>query len=231
MKKNLQAGSPLSWMYLIVNNPFFLKLYNNLIGRNHIHLHGNRLISTKVLMKRSLINIYGKHCIVKLCPHCELEDVTIKVYGDNNYIEIGESSYINKSELWIEDSNNRIVIGKKSYVLNKSHFACIEGTNITIGDECALPGITIHSGDGHSVLDKDGYRTNPSRDIVVGNHVWSGYGASINKGVHIGNDCIIAAGTIVTKSFEIDNILIGGIPGKVLKENINWDLAKINRYK
>ena len=46
------------------------------------------------------------------------------------------------------------------------------------------------------------------------------------KGVQLHNNTIVASGSIVTKSFQ-PNILLGGNPAKVLKENVNWDFRRL----
>jgi acetyltransferase-like isoleucine patch superfamily enzyme len=54
-------------------------------------------------------------------------------------------------------------------------------------------------------------------EVVIGNNVWIGRGSKIRKGVKIGNNCIIATGSVVTKDIP-DNWVAGGIPAKPIKE-------------
>lgn len=51
--------------------------------------------------------------------------------------------------------------------------------------------------------------------IAVGNNVYIGNSVIILPGVSIGNNVVIAAGSVVTKSFG-DNFVIGGNPAKIL---------------
>ncbi len=53
--------------------------------------------------------------------------------------------------------------------------------------------------------------------IKIGTNCWIGSKVTILDGVRLANNCIVAAGSVVTKSFQ-DNVLIGGIPAKVIKE-------------
>ena len=52
--------------------------------------------------------------------------------------------------------------------------------------------------------------------IKIGNNVFIGNDAIIMPGVSIGNNCIIAAGSIVTKSIP-DNSVAAGVPCRVIK--------------
>ena len=45
--------------------------------------------------------------------------------------------------------------------------------------------------------------------------------AVILKGVTIGDGSIVAAGAVVTKDVPAKT-LVGGVPAKVIKENIEW---------
>jgi acetyltransferase-like isoleucine patch superfamily enzyme len=54
------------------------------------------------------------------------------------------------------------------------------------------------------------------KGIVIGSNCWIGSKVTILDGVNIGSGCIIAAGSVVTKSFE-PNSIIGGVPAKLLK--------------
>ena len=66
--------------------------------------------------------------------------------------------------------------------------------------------------------------------IHVGKNCWIGSKVTILDGVKIGDNCVIAAGAVVTKSMP-DNCVIGGVPAKVIKrieKNTKSKLEKIN---
>ncbi len=46
---------------------------------------------------------------------------------------------------------------------------------------------------------------------------WIGAKVTFIDGSSIGNNCVIAAGAIVTDNFP-DNVLIGGVPAKIIKK-------------
>ena len=50
--------------------------------------------------------------------------------------------------------------------------------------------------------------------IVIGNNCFIGEGAMILYGVELADNIIVAAGSVVTKSFNESNIIIGGNPAK-----------------
>ena len=53
--------------------------------------------------------------------------------------------------------------------------------------------------------------------IVIGDNCWIGAGAIILPKVKIGAHTVVAAGAVVTKSFDEGNQIIGGNPAKVIK--------------
>ena len=91
--------------------------------------------------------------------------------------------------------------------------------SIEIGEDVAIADeVIIRDSDNHIIL-REGYQM--TAPVRIGNHVWIGARAVILKGAKIGDGCIVAAGSLVTKSFP-DNCLIGGVPAKIIKENISW---------
>jgi acetyltransferase-like isoleucine patch superfamily enzyme len=52
--------------------------------------------------------------------------------------------------------------------------------------------------------------------VKIGNDCWIGAGAIILDGVNLADGCVVAAGSVVTKSFEAFSV-IGGIPAKKIK--------------
>ena len=100
-----------------------------------------------------------------------------------------------------------------------------ENVQITAGDVVEIGSdftcgrdVVIRSYDGHTI-EQEGYKI--SEPIRIGNHVWVGQGATILKGVTIGDGAIIAAGALVTKDVPA-HCMVGGIPAKMLKENVRW---------
>lgn len=92
--------------------------------------------------------------------------------------------------------------------------------SIKIGNNVLISkGVMIRDSDNHTVL-KEGYRQ--SKPIVIGNNVWIGMRAVILKGVTIGDGAIVAAGAVVTKNVPA-NTVVGGVPAKVIRENITWN--------
>jgi acetyltransferase-like isoleucine patch superfamily enzyme len=53
--------------------------------------------------------------------------------------------------------------------------------------------------------------------IIIGDNCWIGSKVTILDGAVVGSGCVIAAGAVVTGKFS-DNVIIGGVPAKVIKE-------------
>jgi acetyltransferase-like isoleucine patch superfamily enzyme len=58
--------------------------------------------------------------------------------------------------------------------------------------------------------------------IVVGRHVWIGSYVKILKGVHVGDNSVIASSAVVTRSFTEKNVLIAGNPAEIIKSAVEW---------
>jgi acetyltransferase-like isoleucine patch superfamily enzyme len=57
-----------------------------------------------------------------------------------------------------------------------------------------------------------------NKPVIIADNCWLGANVTILPEVELGNHVIVAAGSIVTKSFKEGNIVIGGIPAKILKK-------------
>lgn len=113
--------------------------------------------------------------------------------------------------------NAELTLGS-GFLNNNGKISCFE--KITIGDDVKISeDVLIRDSDNHTVL-REGYKKSAS--IHIGNHVWIGVRAVILKGVTIGDGAIIAAGAVVTKDVP-QNTLVGGVPARVIKENISWE--------
>ena len=84
---------------------------------------------------------------------------------------------------------------------------------ITIGKNfISAPGSVVLTHDA-CLLNKTGKIL--KKKVVIGDNVYLGYNAIILPGVTLGNNVIVSAGSLVTKSFP-DNVLIGGNPARIL---------------
>ncbi len=77
-------------------------------------------------------------------------------------------------------------------------------------------GVYLTDADWHGIYD----RATPigeTRPIRLGENVWIGDGATVCKGVEIGNNTIVGAGAVVTRSLPA-NVVAAGNPARVVKE-------------
>jgi len=103
------------------------------------------------------------------------------------------------------------------------------GKNIFINFDCtflALGGITIDDdvliGPKVSLITEN-HPTNPQerkgltgKSIHIKRNAWIGANVTILPGVTIGENAIVAAGAVVSKDVP-DNVIVGGIPAKIIK--------------
>lgn len=104
-------------------------------------------------------------------------------------------------------------IGKNVFI----NFDCVflDLGGITIEDNVLVaPKVSLLS-EGHPVT--PGNRaTLTTGHIHIKKNAWIGAGATIMQGVTIGENAIVAAGAVVSKDVP-DNVIVGGIPAKIIK--------------
>ena len=89
--------------------------------------------------------------------------------------------------------------------------------NIYIGDYSIFaPGVKIISAN-HDKNDYHSHDTSKS-PIKIGKNCWLGANSVILPGVELGDNVIVGAGAVVTKSFP-DNVILGGVPAKIISKN------------
>lgn len=97
------------------------------------------------------------------------------------------------------------------------------GNDVIFGDDVVCGwNVTIRNGDGHNII-QNGMLKNKTAPIKVGNHVWLCANSTIMKGTNIGDDSVVAYGSILSKANGENNVLYAGVPAKIIKQNINWE--------
>lgn len=141
---------------------------------------------------------------------------TLVIKGNAN---IGRGSKISVAD------GATLTMGKNLEITGNNQIICQK--EISFGDNDLLSWeILIMDTDFHKIIpmDKNNEQVNLPSAIRIGPHVWVGCRSTILKGVLIARNCVISAGSIITRSIDEENCVIGG-QGKsvsILKRNVKW---------
>jgi len=182
----------------------------NRITREGVTCHGVRLL------------IRGNRNLVSIGQGTLLRDLIIDIRGDGHVLKIGEGSDI-RGVLSMFSNPTRLMIGKNTSFVNV-RITAGEGADVEIGEDCLLSrNIEIRSTDQHGLYDlSTRKRLNMAAPVWIMDHVWIGEGVTICKGVRVAQNCVIGAGSVVTKSFETGNCVVAGSPAMVRRKRITW---------
>ena len=114
------------------------------------------------------------------------------------------------------DYGYQIFVGE-NFVAN---FDCVflDAAPIEIGNNCLIGPKTCIYTISHP-LDRQERQEGIGliKKVTIGNDVWIGGSVTILPGISLGNNVIVGAGSVVTKSFP-DNVVIAGNPAKIIKK-------------
>ena len=130
--------------------------------------------------------------------------------------EIGERFIINIP--FRCDYGCNISLGEDCFI----NFNCtiLDEAKVTIGDNAFLgPNVSIYTACHPLEPERRNQFIEWAEPVTIGNNVWIGGAATILPGVTLGDNVVVGAGSVVTKSFP-SNVVIGGNPAKIIK-NIN----------
>ena len=201
-------------------------------NRRYIDGNGNVLLiwARGSQLKKVIIDIHGNQNRIVIKDGAQIENTHIFMRGSHHTLEIGERCYITGDSLWFEDYGCHLTIGNDTSIQG-AHIAVIEpGRRVEIGEDCLLSNdIDIRTGDSHSVIDLTTMdRTNYALDVKIGSHVWICTRVQILKGVNIGKQSIVGAGSIVTSDIP-PNCLAVGVPARVIKPGVTWLRSRLQR--
>lgn len=175
----------------------------------------------------------------------ELTDIKDRTYGlvselsrashfDTEYVmslvrkivaKIGQDSYIVPP--FRCDYGDHVFIGNNTYINYNCCF--LDSAKVTIGDYVYMgPNCNIFTPCHpiHHELRKEKV-TEYALPVTVGSHSWIGGDVVITPGVTIGENCVIGAGSVVTKDIPANSIAVGN-PCKVIRQINDKDREYIN---
>lgn len=212
---------------VFLSKVYYLFMNNKVQGKrgNTFHWHN-------VFLRGLRVKFYGKNNEIVIGDErkvSSLRALHIEIHGNNHKIRIEGGVSAGDLKIYCADKGCKVHVKENTSIAGKTELAAMEGTSIVIGGDCMFSAnITLRAGDSHSVVDAEsGVRLNPSKDIIIGNHVWIGNSVIITKGTIIGDNSVVATGAVVTGKKFPENVAIGGNPAKIIKENVNWLMQKI----
>lgn len=139
------------------------------------------------------------------------------IVEEGGQIMFGKKVSIKENTIIYAKKNSTIIIGDNT---SMGHNTEISANNyIDIGNDVIMGAYCYITDSNHGYRDRDIPIHNQPMEsgiTIVGNNVWIGRGSMILKDAKVGNNSIVAANSVVTKSFD-DNFIIGGVPTKIIK--------------
>ena len=112
------------------------------------------------------------------------------------------------------DFGENITIGKNVFINHACTF--MDRGGITIEDN-VLIGPKVNLITTNHPINPAERKATISKPILIKKGAWIGVGATILPGIIIGENSIVAAGAVVSKNVP-DNVIVGGIPAKIIKK-------------
>lgn len=125
-----------------------------------------------------------------------------------------------------------VYVGANNYFNGILTAIVSERKNLFIGGDGVFSfGVWIRTADPHLLYSVDTKeRLNPSRSVLIGDHVWLGQNATILKGTSIGSGSVLAAGAVISGKTVPSNSVWGGNPAAQIREGVFFDGASVHDY-
>lgn len=152
---------------------------------------------------------YHEYNLVKPSDEQKKQEILADILGYKpNNVGVSQPFYC--------DYGTNIQFGSNVHVNLSCYF--MDGATITIGDNCFIGPFTGFYTAAHPIAPEPRNEgLEQARPITVGNNCWFGANVSVMPGVTIGDNCVISAGSVVTKDMP-NNSVIMGVPAKAVRE-------------
>lgn len=206
-------------------------------GRREIYIGGIKVMAyrcKKTAYVAPQIEVQGKNNrLVGVGPH--RSGLHVKIYGDNNTVEVLTEQHfggcINIGEPDSPASGCTVRIGENTGSNGVNIRLMEDGSSVVIGRDCMFAhAVYIWCSDTHSLLDAEGHLLNVGRSIEIGDHCWVGMHSYILKNTRLAAHSVVGLGSVVTSCFDEPYCVLAGVPARVVKRGVHWDLRRPQQW-
>lgn len=175
----------------------------------------------------------AKHCILMGTGHGFRISSRVRLQAGSTSEDVILHEHVDMFGEIVSMNHGKVIMHEWSKIGPRSVITAVN--RVEIGKDTAIAtGVTIIDNNTHPLnpADRRYMRHTPHHSlerqnkfsanapIVIGENVWIGSNARIQKGVTIGDNAIIAANSVVTKDVPA-NAIAAGNPAKIVKEHID----------
>lgn len=158
---------------------------------------------------RRLTSALNNMPVTELAARSELIQSLLGITGSNVYIE----------PVFHCDYGHNIHVGDNFF----ANFDCVilDVAAVHIGNNCFMaPQVGLYTATHPLDPTARAAGLEYAKPIRIGNDCWIGGHATINPGVTLGDNVVVAAGAVVTHSYG-NNVVLAGVPARVIKTITN----------
>ena len=210
----IDPAIPISYLF----SNFSGKLLNLIYGQMRLRSFKLCFISPSSKIKCSSRFKFGKN--LQIDRHCFIDALSLEGITLGNNVSFGKYTHMMASGS-LKYLGKGIKIGNNVGLGTHGHYGGAGG--LEIGDDTIIGNFVSFHPEEHN-YGKPGIpirlQGTSHKGITNGKNCWIGAKATILDGTKVGDNCIIAAGALVKGEFP-DNVIIGGVPAKILKRIIS----------
>lgn len=205
-----------------------LPVFRPLVGFGYAVAKVTR-VAWRFLIKLIIREPYVRYRCERVGNRLVLEGASPQIFG-NGYVELGDDVTIGAPCTWdlaySVAGRPRLIVGNRVSINYRNLMSIAK--SITIGDYTMIAGnVSLFDNNSHPVsparrLAHESISAEDADPIVIGKNCWIGLNSIILRGVTIGDNSIVAAGSVVTKSVPPNTIVAGNpaVPVKTIPDDI-----------